>query len=191
MYSLAKRFDTRSWSAGAATDVCVFVPPRLIALEISNTLGMPERDKMALELTLYKKKTRGLQRQMKHSESAVASFERMVKVNQDLKSEHGEKQKESMNLRSDPYVERGKNAGPEGSIYKLKDFNDDARKGLPQEANRHGHYRGHPDAFRGCAGLTLTGHRRPECEGLDQTAHFDRRSSATPYYGRVQEQEHR
>jgi len=128
---------------------------------------------------------------MKYSEHAVASFERMVKVNQDLKSEPGEQQKESVNPRSDLHVERAKNAGLEDSIFKLKDFIDDLRKGLLEEANRHGHYREHPNVFRTYAGLTLTGHRRPECEGLDQTAHFDRRSSATPYYGQVQEQEYR
>jgi len=137
------------------------------------------------------KKPRELQRQMKYSEHAAASSKRMVKVNQDLKLERSEKQKENMNLRSHLHVEHAENANPENSIFKLKDSNDNVRKGLLEEANRLGHYCGHPDAFCSCAGLTLTGHRRLKCEGLDQTAHFDRRSSATPYYGQVREQEYR
>lgn len=59
-------------------------------LKRSNMLEMPDRDKMALELTFCKKKARVSQRRTKHPEHAVASVKRMVKVFQDLKSERDE-----------------------------------------------------------------------------------------------------
>lgn len=64
-------------------------------LKRSNMLEMPNRDNMALELTLCKKKARVSQRRTKYSEHAVASVKRMVKVFQDLKSERDEQREVS------------------------------------------------------------------------------------------------
>lgn len=58
MYSLAKRFRYKMLVCRSCHRCLHFRPPTTNSLERSNTLEMPERDKMALESTFYKKKTR-------------------------------------------------------------------------------------------------------------------------------------
>jgi len=102
------------------------------SLEKSHALGMPEEDKMALGLTLYKKQNNELQRKAKHSERAGDSFKRMVKANEDLRSERNVQLKESLNLRSELDSERAKTAGLEADIAELEKAVDD---GVDQNAN--------------------------------------------------------
>jgi len=102
------------------------------ALEKSDALGMPEEEKMALELVLYKKETGRLQRRTKHSELAGASYKRTVKANSDLKSERDQQQKESVILRNELNVERAKNVGLEKHVVELEEAVED---GVDQVSN--------------------------------------------------------
>ncbi len=102
------------------------------ALEKSDALGMPEEEKMALELVLYKKETDRLQRQTKHSELAGASYKRTVKANSDLKLERDQQQKESVILRNELNVERAKNVGLEKHVVELEEAVED---GVDQVSN--------------------------------------------------------
>jgi len=101
-------------------------------LEKSDALGMPEEEKMALELVLYKKETDRLQRQRKHSELAGASYKRTVKANSDLKLERDQQQKEGVILRNELNVERAKNVGLEKHVVELEEAVED---GVDQVSN--------------------------------------------------------
>ncbi len=98
-----------------------------MALEVSNTLEIPEREKIVLELALYEKENRRLQRQTRSSKSALAPFKRRVKANEDLKSERDQQQKESMNFRNDLYVEHAKSADLENPLISIE-LEDDVCK---------------------------------------------------------------